>query len=235
MRTSTYDGITSYNYGSQRVLSDTEVDAIETWVTQKGGGIATTSSYFYQAPEVKNVNKILARFNLAYGITDPAGHIEFSLAGNWGGGVDVGKVSSTINMFMSNAPPFGYKKPVTLLQMRAGVPLYTTSNPPSLLLYSLKATFSPVVSAAADYSCPIGNANYSADCSYSNPYCSWMDEKKIGYYVDNIGPAKGRVVAWADEWLTYNTVWNTLNSCGSSVYQPEAYWNNVVTWLGHCP
>ena len=42
------------------------------------------------------------------------------------------------------------------------------------------------------------------------------------------------MVAWADEWLTYDTVWNTKNNCGQASYQPDYYWENVVRWLGHC-
>jgi hypothetical protein len=228
--------LTSYNAGSQRVLSDNEVNYIANWV-KAGGGIAATSSYFYQAPEVANVNKILAQFNLAYGTTDPAGHTELILSGTNGGGVDVGQVTASVNMFVSSAPPFGFKTPVTLLQHRAGVPLYTTWDSPPYPLYPLAGTGSPVVSATADESCPIGNAQYAANCTYANPSCTatnYNPMKKLGYYVDSIGSGKGRVVAWSDEWLTYDTVWVAQTNCGSAKYQPDAYWDNVVRWLGHC-
>lgn len=228
--------LTSYNAGSQRVLADSEVSYIESWV-KAGGGIATTSSYYYYAAEVANVNKILAKFNLAYGTTDPAGHIESILSGTNGGGVDVGKVTSSLNMFVASSPPFGFKTPVTLLQQRSGVPLYTASAPPPFPQYPLAGTGFPVVSATADDSCPIGNAQYAANCSYVNPSCTatnYNPMKKIGYYVDSIGSGGGRVVAWSDEWLTYDTVWNAQTNCGSARYQPDAYWDNVVRWLGHC-
>jgi len=80
---------------------------------------------------------------------------------------------------------------------------------------------------------------------------SWGD---IGMVVDNsIGSpsGQGRVVAWADEWLTYNHDWvpdmvnhpecpaqvdtstpywrNNLNSC------TQRFWNNIIAWVkGGC-
>jgi hypothetical protein len=222
-------GITSYNYGSARKFFTRELDAIEAWV-KLGNGIATTSSYYYQAPEVGNVNSILARFNLKYGTTDAAGHIETILAGTNGGGDDFGKVSATINEFVSGAPPFSYVSAVNLLQVRGAVPLY--------LLSPLTGAGTPTVSAIATYECPIQNGTYgnsTSNCSYTNPSCTVLStSKNIGYYVDYIGTGNGRVVAWGDEWLTYDQVWNAKNNCQQTNYQPDNYWNNVVRWLGHC-
>lgn len=219
--------LTSYNYGSTRILETAELTAIDAWVKQ-GNGIATTSSYFYQAAEVTNVNKVLELFHLRYKTTDNAGHILTTLGGTNGGGVDIGKVRATINDFMPGAPPFNYKNQVNLLQMRSGVPLeqvwWTGSGVPHL-------------AAQASYSCPIGNTNYGrSDCIYSQSDCpdALIPPVDIGYYVDSIGPNGGRVMAWADEWLTYDTVWNTVNSCGSNQYQSNYYWDNVVRWLAHC-
>jgi hypothetical protein len=225
-------GLTSYNYGSARTLFTREIDAIEAWV-KLGNGIATTSSYYYAAPEVANVNKILARFNLKYGTTDAAGHIEAILGGFNGGGVDVGKVTATINDFVPGSPPFAYLTAVNLLQLRGAVPLYVLSPK--------TGTGTPVLSAQASYSCPIGNGTYgnsNANCNYTNPSCTSIGgAKDLGYYVSSIGSGGGRVVAWADEWLTYDTVWNTKNNCGQNNYQPDNYWNNVIRWLvaGHSP
>ena len=61
----------------------------------------------------------------------------------------------------------------------------------------------------------------------------------LGAKVENIGAGNGRVMAWGDEWLTYDTVWNSLNTCVSDpskkrVYEPDIYWENVVRWLGQC-
>jgi hypothetical protein len=218
--------LTSYNYGSARILDSSELSAIEAWVKQ-GNGIATTSSYFYQAPEVTNINNILSRFNLRYRTTgDPAGHIYTALEGNNGGGTDIGKVSASINDFIPGAPPFNFKSTVNLLQMRSGVILKQVTG----------GIGSVHLAAQVANNCPIGNTNYgNGNCTFSQASCTALGTPlDVGYYVDSIGPGGGHVVAWADEWLTYDTVWNTLNSCGNQQYQPDRYWENVVRYLGNC-
>ena len=37
--------------------------------------------------------------------------------------------------------------------------------------------------------------------------------------------SSGRVVVWADEWITYDAVW------GDSTEQAYTFWNNVLVWL----
>jgi len=220
--------LTSYMNGSQPQLTSTQLGYIDAWMKKGSHGIATTSSYFYTAPEVGNVNSILAMYNLKYGTTDSAGHIEVALKGDAAGdGVDLGKLVGTSTW---NGPSFDFKSPVNLLQLRSGVPLY--------ILSPMTGTGVPVVSAQAIQECPIGNASYgssTSNCTYTNPGCYVTSTKDVGYYVKDIGGTnRGRVVAWADEWLTYDTVWDTKTNCGEARYQPDAYWNNVVTWLGQC-
>jgi hypothetical protein len=50
-----------------------------------------------------------------------------------------------------------------------------------------------------------------------------------------IGVAKsvngaGRLNVWGDEWITYDSAWT-----GAYNVSVQAYWNNVLTWLGQCP
>jgi hypothetical protein len=50
-----------------------------------------------------------------------------------------------------------------------------------------------------------------------------------------IGVAKfvngaGRLNVWGDEWITYDSAWT-----GAYNASVQAYWNNVLTWLGQCP
>jgi len=217
--------VTSYNYGSARILNGSELSAINSWV-QQGGGIATTTGYFYNAAETTNVNNILAMFNLKYQTSYQAGHIVTLLGGVYGGGVDIGRVNASINDFMPGVPPFNYKSTVNLLQMRAATPLQKITG----------GSGNVYLAAEVDYSCPVGNTNYGiSNCNYSQATCTALSSPAdVGFYVDNIGPGGGRVVAWSDEWLTYDTVWNTVNSCGTQQYQPDRYWDNVVRYLGHC-
>ena len=54
----------------------------------------------------------------------------------------------------------------------------------------------------------------------------------IGYA---IGVAKlvngaGHLNVWGDEWITYDSAWT-----GAYNASVQAYWNNVLTWLGQCP
>jgi hypothetical protein len=50
-----------------------------------------------------------------------------------------------------------------------------------------------------------------------------------------IGVAKlvsgaGHLNVWGDEWITYDSAWT-----GAYNVSVQAYWNNVLTWLGQCP
>jgi hypothetical protein len=50
-----------------------------------------------------------------------------------------------------------------------------------------------------------------------------------------IGVAKlvsgaGHLNLWGDEWITYDSAWT-----GAYNVSVQAYWNNVLTWLGQCP
>jgi hypothetical protein len=50
-----------------------------------------------------------------------------------------------------------------------------------------------------------------------------------------IGVAKlvngaGHLNVWGDEWITYDSAWT-----GAYNASVQAYWNNVLTWLGQCP
>jgi len=251
-------GIYSYNYGTARVLTAPEIDAIEAWV-RLGNGIATTSSYFYTAPEAQNVNAILSRFGLKYATTDPAGHIVSVLNGQWGtysgiaynGGADVGQPYNFISNDFYNTqeplvhtePTTGYSATVKLLQVRSAVPLVNTGVAPGSNNWITTASEPATCLVRGKMDCPLPTAsvaaclnNYTAlPCAANNtnlPAC-------LGAKVENIGAGNGRVMAWGDEWLTYDTVWNNLNSCVSDptkrrVYEPDIYWENVVRWLGQC-
>ena len=80
--------------------------------------------------------------------------------------------------------------------------------------------------------------------SASDP--NWQN---AGFTVEKIGGSStgGRIVAWGDEWLTYNTLWSASGqdtydidaTTGQLVaqcnplppYQVAAFWENVIAWL----
>jgi hypothetical protein len=253
---------TSYNLGTAPALTEAEVDVIEAWV-RKGGGLVTTSGYYYNNPEAcldpappatqtcgnrGNMNRILRRFNLRYESydNDQPGRVPNPLPGTNGWGVDVCGNGATGcdggGDFMAGSPPFSLVKLVKRLQIRTAAPL-TTIN------YNL--TVSPQLAAAVqcERSRPAENTGCSpsiAACinsatSSANP-TNWRSNSpwKVAHTVDGLFQAPnttqpGRVVAWGDDWMTYNTVWNAGDSCGSGyVYQAAEFWENVVKWLGKC-
>jgi hypothetical protein len=185
----------TYDVGTLRTLKNSEVQAIQDWI-KDGGGISSTLSYFYEAPETGNINKILSAFNLRY---RTSGNNVVSVCGNSGNGVDVSTLISS--------PPVNFiaSKPVTKLQIVSGVPIDTSGAGPT------------VYAKATD----TNGSTYN-----------------IGYYYETpvAGPSgrKGRVNVWADEWITYDTVWNKLANDSTYKYQPDRYWENVVNWLGQC-
>jgi hypothetical protein len=62
-------------------------------------------------------------------------------------------------------------------------------------------------------------------------YTEGIDTVSSNKYYYLVGAAgefgSGRLNVWADEWLTYDNVWNN--------YDANTYWDHVITWLGKCP
>jgi hypothetical protein len=205
-----------------------------------GGGIATTIGYYREAKEAGTVNSILQPFNLAY-LTDGSGHIVNILGGIYDsthhGGVNVGQhgaatESGNYTDFI-NSPPFNYAKTVTLLQISAGVPLTTLASGP-IAFATVQSKECPMTDADK------GGTNQNSSCftfsalsacTSAAPASNDGLPRTLGYYYSS---GKARVVAWADEWLTYDSVWETQSQCGTVVYQPNLYWENVIRWLGGC-
>jgi hypothetical protein len=186
-------GWTNYNTGRARQLTNAEVTAFHNWI-KNGAGISTSASFFYNAPETNNVNKILAPFNVRYK-TRWDGQVDYYFS-NSGNGADVsGFVAS---------PPINLVSQVTRLQVVSAVPIE---------IINMASPIMPV--------------------RYSNMWDGGTDVG-LGYYVEveNNGK-KGRINVWADEWITYDTVWNKV-AAGGYAYQPERYWENVVNWIGRC-
>jgi hypothetical protein len=253
---------TSYKKGTQPLLTSTELDVIERWV-RKGGGLVVTSGYYMNAPETANYNAILRRFNLQLDTYNAAGNKPLILTGYNSQGVDVcgnGASGCTGNDFVAGSPIFDNFKTVYRLNvMGAGVlsklatpyvsPTFSPAAPtpdvaarvyceraqtvafPAVGTCSHRAIASCLpTDGSKGYSYP--NNNGSPSTNYRKP--TW----DIAYTVDNVGTGGGRVVAWADEWMTYDTSWNTDAACVASGtpndYDGAEFWENVVKWLGKC-
>ena len=76
--------------------------------------------------------------------------------------------------------------------------------------------------------CPLPD-NLSS-CPASLP-CHWVSGlwACMGAVIDGGVAVNGRIVIWADEWLTYDHVWGSLNAC-SHYWQADTFWENVVRW-----
>ncbi len=205
--------------GLQRILSDDEVSIVTAWV-RSGRGLMTTAGTSDVQSELTNPNKLLAPFRIQYDPTMPKSFLK-------GTQFPSGRINCWISGGMSDCqwkflPAALNMLQVANLQVDAG--------------WALKALgWGPVA---------------FAEPLWSTKYYSWG---KAGMIMDNDSnvygsPAgKGRVVAWNDEWLTYNQDWspdmvnhpecpakenpgspywvNTLNSC------TQTFWNNIVSWL----
>ena len=63
-----------------------------------------------------------------------------------------------------------------------------------------------------------------AECTSAAPVTTEVPPLPVilGAYAQS---GKARVVAWSDEWLTYDAVWETKQNCGQVVsHQPDVYW-----------
>jgi len=150
---------------------------------------------------------------------------------------------NTLEPLVHTEPTTGYSATVHLLQIRSGVPLVKSTLAPGVNNWRTTANEAATCLVRAKMDCPLPTAavaaclnNYTAlPCAANGttlPAC-------MGAKVESIGAGNGRVMAWSDEWLTYDTVWNNLNSCVSDpakrrVYEPDIYWENAVRWLGKC-
>jgi hypothetical protein len=255
-------GETSYKKGTQPQLTSAELDVIERWV-RNGGGLVVTSGYYYNAAEVNAYNGLLQRFNLKLDGYDAAGHKPLVLPGYMGQGVDVcgnGASGCTGNDFIGGSPPFSYSKTVYRLNVQGGgavsvlSPLYVspTFSPAAptpdvaARVYCERAQMNPFPAAGtcghrAIASClpTDGSQGYGFPNNNGSPSVNYRKPPfNMAYTVKDIGPGKGRVFVWGDEWMTYNTSWNTDATCVASGtpndYDGSEFWENVVKWLGQC-
>ena len=253
---------TSYQMGHQPVLTTPEIDYISEWV-QRGNAIVTTAGYYYDAPHVESINKILRRFGLKYdtrGGSD-TGKVIKSLeaadgvdlcsstpSGTPGGGCPGGDGGG--DFLRGDTPghyPFDFRHRVDRLQVRGAIPLVPVSG----------GLGTPELSVRVQCPRPIKDTYYGNNtsggkdqkCNQGPPAACGTNEsdstywRNIGYTVKDIGAGGGRVVAWGDEWLTYNTLWSAWNknvydpneypcqSPSSVVYQASAFWDNIIGWL----
>ena len=232
------DRLTSYNFSTGRTLEGDEIAALQTWI-EAGHGIVTTSSYYGFAAETANVNAILSKYDIKYATVDQAGHIAAVLGGQWdgthSGGCDVGQLYNTwANDFKNTVEPLrhqdsGYpQKQVNGLQVRSGVPIVSQWYNPG----SAFGAFMPA-------NC-ILNAKQSCSLLTSTPCTGALPcvadstlPACLGAIVDGGMAGSGRVVAWADEWITYNAVWGSLGTCANR-WQPGIFWENAVRWIAKC-
>ncbi len=238
-------GSTSYMVGNQPALTAAEVAVITDWL-QKGNGLVTTMGYYYDAPQVKNANAILRQIGLAYETTNglDTGTVVKSLENP--NGVDLCANVAGIpcpggDDFSTSSPPFGFVTPVNRLEIRGAVPIVT--------VIPLMSPSPPPPKVSANVQCPRPiqtsnrcNAGPPAACNWSS-IATPTNWQYVGYTAEDIGGALGgRVVAWGDEWLTYNTLWSTSTpdtydipqpaTCASPPpYQAAAFWENVIAWL----
>jgi hypothetical protein len=234
---------TSYKLGNAPQITEAEVDVIEAWV-RSGGGLVTTAGYYYNNPEYGNVNRILRRFNLKYVSydNDQPGRKPGPLEGINGWGTDLCGGTGTCpggDDWNNTSPPFNYVKPVTRLQIRTGAPqdiINYTSAPDVNPQRAMEVKCERVINTATP-GCGLPIAQ-CIDPSISRTYpSSWRYNApwKLSHIVDGLQPGNGRVVTWGDEWMTYNTVWNTGAACGSGyLYHAAAFWENVLRWIGKC-
>lgn len=236
-------GSTSYMVGTQPILTTGEVKVITDWLAA-GNGLVTTMGYYYTAPQTENANKILNQIGLSYK-TNGDGTVPKALESANGvdlcadpacpGGGDFLRSDGTT----PGRAPFEFKNSVNRLQIRGAVPIITLPSPPIPATLKLAAKVQCVRQIATNDRC---NANPPASCdswSAATQPSGWQD---VGYTAENIGAGGGRVVAWGDEWLTYNTLWGAwkhdvyadppLTPCPTSPpYQAAEFWENVIAWL----
>ena len=245
------DRVTSYNYstgGTGRLLDSEEITTLQKWLEgtlpEAPGqhGIVTTSSYYGWAAESANVNAILGKYGIRYAASDQAGHIISVLNGEWDsthdGGADIGSIyNSDRNVFNNSVEPLfhqeissGYSKKVIGLQVRSGVPIVSTSgyspgnapgsHMPASCFMTAKKTCPLLKSTPCTGSLPCENESLLPAC--------------LGAVIDGGVAGSGRIVAWADEWITYDTVWLSRNSNCPDRWQPGIFWENVARWLSKC-
>jgi len=203
----------SYATGQQRHLSDDELDAFRTWVEGNvsgqisgGHGFVATIGYHWYSHETYNVNGILKRFNLAYQTDGSGGVISEFIGAGLGVDLTVATTGAASTIKVSSPPPPPMAG-VQKLHISSGTPLQVISSWPA---YDATPT------------------------RYALGFDTNGAGYDIGYLVDRIG-TKGRINAWADEWITYDDVWSSSMQVKGVTYQTEQYWENVVKWIGQCP
>jgi hypothetical protein len=147
---------------------------------------------------------------------------------------------------------------VRRMELRGGAPILSNLTQPSIVPAGLGT-----IELATRVQCARGltgkgpntagtqvekcNSALPAACNSSIP-ASGVNPGDVGYTVKDIkdagdtGPG-GRVFAWGDEWLTYNTLWSAWSQnvydpgdlpCkypDQVPYQAAAFWANIIAWL----
>jgi hypothetical protein len=243
--------------GSQPLLTAGEISILTDWM-KAGNGLVTTMGYYYDAPQVGNANKILRQVGLAYQTTDGTDTALVTKALGPPNGVDLCSATAGDppcpggdgggDFRRADAPghyPFDFVKPVNRLEVRGTVPLAVVSTtPPIAATVKVSTKVQCARTLLTNNRClPNPPLNAPAGCDgtvATAPY--WQN---AGFTVEDIGGSTGgRIVAWGDEWLTYNTLWSAWKEdtydvpipapCPASPavpYQAAEFWENVIAWL----
>jgi hypothetical protein len=203
------------NSGSQRPLSNDEVNAVTNWV-KSGRGLMTTVGVSDVTAELTNPNMLLAPFNIQYDPNQTKGFLK-----------GTGKSPNRLNCWIS-----GGLSTCNWRWVSAPLSMWNVDNLQVDNGWALRSlAWGPVVLAE-----PLANTT------------AYL-KGKLGMILDNQtnvfgSPAKkGRVVAWGDEWLTYNHDWTPTTECpakpnpGTPYWKTnlnsctQTFWNNIISWL----
>jgi hypothetical protein len=160
--------------------------------------------------------------------------------GNGGGFMTTIGISSTAaEMANANLLLHGFQvaysvTDVNVLQGSSSLNAFSTAPPIASQITAGVGTL-PVTGAAGIEGLSGGTlpANSSTFSLYVNGGGTFGRGGYVGGYA--IGVARiisgiGHVNVWGDEWITYDAAWSGAN--GADV---QAYWSNVINWLGQCP
>jgi hypothetical protein len=259
----TSDCYTSYNYSSGRRFDSDEVQYLQQWIESGHGIVTTASYFYnapelanansiiskygIKYAALDNAGHMAAELGGLWGYynftTNPWTQVWSLDSNSWefAGGEDMGQsYNNWGNDFLNNQEPLfhqepsGYSKKVLNLQVRGGTPLVPSWLGPGNGNWTGVATPGCIVNVKQD--CPLPNPNQWYFCN--NPLkCMSTAQSRLpmcaAAKVDGGAAGSGRVLAWSDEWLTYDAVWGAIPAC-SHRWQADYFWENVVRWLAKC-